>query len=671
MDSNLRPRCVIERDKISVEFQKNIDKLSQSIRIKSVISRAKLSLNYRELLVFLNQLEGKNPPFVVPQKFFVKELLDKILSLNFFFIKNAKGGLKRIYSMPITPINYTFKSIKPTNIKIYIKDIRQDSISVESYFEVFNIEIPLWYEFLLIFNGELYRLDKSEILESANGVVSDIFKNSFSYDELELLSEKFSVLRKVEKGSKSVSFSSNKSGFLSFEKPQDLDENLYTEILKSYLNNKNYVEFDKKILLFKDSDFNQNNILQIMQKSISHKDIAQFLEKINNLKEYICENEMQIVESQIKASLEEYQKEGVKWLCNLYKNKAFGGLLTDDMGLGKTLQSICFLSAFNFKKTLIITPASLVSNWQSEILKWTNLKECDISINSLKEAKIQILSYEGARINIEKLGVYEVLILDESQKIKNDKTQIFTAISQIKRDFTLILSGTPIENSLLDLWNMISAVNANFRWIYDNKIAPFASDSKKAINLSMQFLAPFIKRRTKDSVLKLPKRHTKSIFVEFSDEEKAAYDRIYNTFASILKTSLAFRLNYALLEGLLRLRQFCSVHKIIPNSLYNCQNLRDSKLEIVLKLVQNTLLKKQKIIIFSQFTKSLESLREALNRNDILYLNGSISKANRAKMIEQFQTQETHNIFFNKSKSRRSWAKLNKGKSCDSARAVV
>ncbi|MDY3113779.1 MAG: SNF2-related protein, partial [Helicobacter sp.] len=281
-----------------------------------------------------------------------------------------------------------------------------------------------------------------------------------------------------------------------------------------------------------------------------------------------------------------------------------------------------------------VAPASLVLNWKSEILKFTNWQEKDISINSLKEAKIQILSYEGARINIEKLGVYEVLILDESQKIKNDKTQIFTAISQIKRDFTLILSGTPIENSLLDLWNMISAVNASFRWIYDNKIAPFASDSKKAINLSMQFLAPFIKRRTKDSVLKLPKRHTKSIFVEFSDEEKAAYDRIYNTFASILKTSLAFRLNYALLEGLLRLRQFCSVHKIIPNSLYNCQNLRDSKLEIVLKLVQKTLLKKQKIIIFSQFTKSLESLREALNRNDILYLNGSISKANRAKMIE-------------------------------------
>lgn len=332
-------------------------------------------------------------------------------------------------------------------------------------------------------------------------------------------------------------------------------------------------------------------------------------------------------------------------MCNLYKNNLWGGLLADDMGLGKTLQSICFLVANDIKSVLIVAPASLVQNWKNEIIKFTHIKENEISLN-LEQRKIQILSYESARSKIAQLKSYQVLILDESQKIKNDKTQIFNALSQIERDFTMILSGTPIENSLLDLWNMMSAINVNFKWLYENKIAPLVSETQSAINLSVKFLSPFIKRREKKQVLNLPKRQDETIFVDFSDKERVQYDRIYNIFVSALHTGLSARANFVMLEGLLRLRQFCSLHKIVPNSLCDCENLEDSKMKVLLKLVHTIIENKERVLIFSQFTKSLDLLKNALQDTNVLYLNGATSKKDRAKFVDSFQEKDSpFNVF--------------------------
>lgn len=139
---------------------------------------------------------------------------------------------------------------------------------------------------------------------------------------------------------------------------------------------------------------------------------------------------------------------------------------------------------------------------------------------------------------------YQLIVLDESQKIKNNKTQIFNAINQIKRDFTIIISGTPIENSLLDLWNMMSAVNANFKWLYENKIAPFIENPQNAIHLSIKLLAPFIKRRKKDEMLNLPGRYNETILIDFSDSEKRRIMKFIESF--VPRQNLVYQLGQIL-----------------------------------------------------------------------------------------------------------------------------
>lgn len=635
-DLRLRFNCI--DDKICIEFQKNIDKLAPAVRTKSAIANAKLSDSEKELLIFLQQIESKYPPFTIQKELFCELLFEKIANLNFLFTQTRSRSLRRIYNIPFKANSYSFDKFKPTNIKIYIASIFANKCRVESYFDFSGNEIPLGYDFLIVKEKMLFKMDTADIINKANEIVPNIFESHFSFDELNALKKEFIVLVKSQDNKhKSVSFGRDSSGFLSFDKNVEVDTNLYNNLLQAYLRGKNYVEFDDKVLFIKDSVFNEKTILQVIQQSnIEPSNIVEFLEKIKNIKQYPCDCALKNLTKSIKVPLKPYQIDGVLWLCNLYKNNAWGGLLADDMGLGKTLQTICFFMLNDISNILIISPASLVQNWKNEILKFSHINENNISIN-LQDSKIQILSYESARINLSKLRKYQLLILDESQKIKNDKTQIFNAINQIERDFTIIISGTPIENSLLDLWNMMSAVNVNFKWLYENKIAPFMSDSQNAIHLSIKLLSPFIKRRKKDEVLNLPDRYDETIFIDFSSAEKDAYNEIYKIFYSALKSGLSARANFVILEGLLRLRQFCSLHSIIPTILYDCQNLHDSKLNVLFKLVYNIIDKNEKVIIFSQFTKSLEKLKIALNTINFLYLDGSISKANRAKLIEKFQ----------------------------------
>ena len=642
MQYNLRLRsdCISDKkgNRICLEFQRDIDKLAPSTKVKSLIANATFSQVEQELLVFLRQISPV-PPFVIAEEFFCDVIFSKIAQLNFCFIKKPNGGLRRIDSLPFQAKPYSFKRIKPSGIKIYIKSILANSACVESYYDFDGVLIPLWYDFLILRDNALYTMDTMDIKIKANSIVEDISALKFSYDELNALKGEFEVLIKQNK-TKSVSFSRTSSGFLSFDKEVE-SPHFYNELLEAYLKGKNYVEFDDKLIIVRQEHFSEQSAMQILRESqIDKTNIIDFLDKIKNMRHYPCKEELDALHLRIKATLKPYQIEGVLWLCNLYKNECFGGLLADDMGLGKTLQTICFLVVNNIKKILIIAPATLVQNWKSEILKYTYIKEEEISLD-ITEANITILSYESARSKINKLKDYHLLILDESQKIKNDKTQIFSAITRISRDFTIIISGTPIENSLLDLWNMMSAINANFKWLYTNKIAPFTSDTKSAIDMSVKLLSPFIKRREKDEVLNLPARETKTIFIDFTDSEREAYNRIYKIFASAFKSGLSARANFVILEGLLRVRQFCSLHRIIPKSLYNCQNLADSKLKVLLDLVNGIIKNKQKVLIFSQFTSSLSVLKEVLNHTQFLYLDGSISKTNRAKIIADFQASDS------------------------------
>jgi SNF2 family DNA or RNA helicase len=438
-------------------------------------------------------------------------------------------------------------------------------------------------------------------------------------------------------------------------KYDDLD--FYYIILQNYLQNKNYVEYDGELLLLDEKnlieDIDSKTILKAFSYGID-KNIELFIEKLLHLKNNINKEKIinKLESVKFKAKLKDYQEDGVLWLYNLYKNKIDGGLLADEMGLGKTIQVIAFLLLSNKKKVLIISPASLTHNWKNEISKFTNIDENGINL-SIDESFITILSYETARSKIEQLKEinYDILIMDESQKIKNHKTQIFNAVSQIKRNFTIIMTGTPIENSLNDLWNMLFTINPALHKLYSKKIEPLLTDIEnyeKATTLTVKMLYPIMLQRRKEDVLDLPPRDTKTLFLEFSKEEKKRYINLTNTFISAIKSGLSGRVQSIALEGLLRLRQFCSIHSIVPETLIDTNSLIDTKVEKSIELVDKALSQNEKIIIFSQFTSSLDKLEIMLNKKNFNYLrlDGSTTKANRNKIVNKFQEKDNKYSIF-------------------------
>lgn len=661
--------------KIIIEVQDNRNKLSPFIRNKKILDNLEQKLSIEEdkiILQFLRLLNKTHPPFEISGEFISLELLELINKIGFVFIKKThNSSLKKI----INCINYNEVSFKdsrqiiiPKKINIILEQILKEKVAIKLYFEFDEIgkRVPIDYTFLIpiLEQNKLATVDekqKKELLNIfpliLNKNIEDI--NYINFEELNRLNENnfIKIEYKLEKyGKKSVDFVSNSLFKMKIFDKDNLEiEQLdfYYTILQNYLQNKSYVELENQVILLDEKnliqDIDNSTLLKVFSYNLE-EDIRLFIDKILNLKINIEKNDIveELLNNQFNGILKDYQEDGVSWLYNLYKNNIEGGLLADEMGLGKTIQVIAFLLLSKTKSNLIIAPASLIHNWKKEILNFTKLNENDISLSIEKDKFISIVSYEYARSKIDdiKQQQYDILIMDESQKIKNHKTQIFNAITQIKRDFTVIMTGTPIENSLNDLWNMLFSINPSLHKLYINKIQPLLSNNEeysKAIQLTINMLYPIMLQRKKNQVLNLPKRETKTILIDFSEKEEKKYKKLVNTFSSALASGLSGRIQSIALEGLLRLRQYCSIHKIVPNSLLTTYDLIDSKINIIQQLINEIRERNEKVIVFSQFTSSLDELEKLFKEYNYSYLrlDGSTTTVNRNKYVNQFQNNDS------------------------------
>lgn len=667
-------------DKIIIEVQQNRDKLSPFIRNKKIINNLINQLvSQEDKLIFqyiklLNQFQA---PFNIGKDFLSTDIIQIIKKSNFIFQKKSiKSSLKKLNnfaSLDLLVSKKNYRTVSPQKLKIIINSFLTNKVSVKFYLEFneiiedipidYNLQIPIVeHKELVIINQEL----KDKLINIFHSITNqNILNTSYIFlDTLNKLNENelINIQYKSEsKKQKSVDFVSNtlfKMNIFNKDSLSTKDLDFYYSMLENYLQNKNYVDYDDKIVFFNEEDIIKDIDNQTLLKVFSYnlnQDIRNFIDKIINIKPLINKKKM-IKEVELygfNATLKDYQEDGTLWLYNLYKNDIGGGLLADEMGLGKTIQVIAFLLLSKAKNNLIIAPASLIHNWQNEILKFTNLTDKNISLSIKDNSFITILSYEYARSKIDILQKqdFDILIMDESQKIKNHKTQIFSAIIQIKRNFTIIMTGTPIENSLNDLWNMLFTINPSLHELYTNKIQPLLLDKEdysKAIELTINILYPIMLQRKKKQVLDLPNRVTKTLFIEFSNKEKNRYNQLVNTFTSALKSGLSGRIQSIALEGLLRLRQYCSIHSIVPQSLLIADNLIDSKVNKTIELIKSSINSKEKIIIFSQFTSSLDKLEYILKEFNFQYLrlDGSTTKTNRNRYVKQFQdTNSGYEVF--------------------------
>jgi superfamily II DNA or RNA helicase len=344
---------------------------------------------------------------------------------------------------------------------------------------------------------------------------------------------------------------------------------------------------------------------------------------------------------ELSGILRPYQLAGYSWMYFLHKNR-LGGCLADDMGLGKTLQTLTLLSKIKQENTpaptsLIVMPLSLIHNWENEIrkftpglsfIKYTGNNRETLSDN-LAEFDIVLTTYGVVRNDIDFLARcnFFYLILDESQIIKNPKSKIFKAVRLLKSDNRLVLTGTPVENSLTDLWAQLTFLNPGvlgtpnfFQEKFVNPIEKL-NDGETRAGLK-KLIEPFILRRTKMVVEKdLPELSEKVYYCEMSENQKSLYNKkkseIRNAIFRKIDSGGKSNIRIDVLRGLMQLRLMANHPKLTAG------DEESGKFEEVIRNIENLMAEGHKLLIFSQFVKHLLIYREYFDRQgwNYSYLN--------------------------------------------------
>ncbi|NJK89808.1 MAG: DEAD/DEAH box helicase [Myxococcales bacterium] len=358
-----------------------------------------------------------------------------------------------------------------------------------------------------------------------------------------------------------------------------------------------------------------------------------------------------------RGSLRPYQREGVAWLESL-RELGHGGCLADDMGLGKTVQVLCWLQGVHrrasTRPSLIVVPKSLVHNWLSEASKFTDLRATaytgaarDIAV--FQNHDLVVTTYGTLRADILKLLDlrFECLVLDEAQAIKNPASRATKAAKLVRAEHRVAISGTPIENSLAELWSIFDFSNPGLLGSLDEFIAPGREEDEGWLEMLGRALRPLMLRRTKDSVLRdLPGKTEQAILLELSADERRRYDELVSWYRSSLTERIAKEgldaSRLQVLEALLRLRQAaCHPGLLDPSRI----DEPSAKLDFLLERVQALAERGHKSLVFSQFTGLLRVVDRALRARGIeaAYLDGQTN--DRQKVVEEFQTREDRPVF--------------------------
>jgi superfamily II DNA or RNA helicase len=369
----------------------------------------------------------------------------------------------------------------------------------------------------------------------------------------------------------------------------------------------------------------------------------------------------------LDAVLRPYQKEGVGWLNFLRANR-FGGILADEMGLGKTLQVLALLRALKGRQTapaLVVCPTSLVFNWEAEAKKFTpelrvlavQGSERTALFPRISSHDLVVTSYALLRRDAEHYRglAFDTLILDEAQHIKNRQTQNAQAVKTIRAAHKLVLTGTPMENSVLDLWSIFDFLMPgylgeahDFRERYE---IPMTRERNSAAQTRLaRRLRPFILRRAKKEVAAdLPEKIEQISYCDMGEEQSAHYRQMLESgrreILNSVNTNGLARSRMLVLTTLLRLRQICCDVRLLKTGSPGQTPSPSGKVELFHELIEETLDGGHRALVFSQFTTMLGLLREDLTAQNIqcCYLDGSTK--DRAAVVEKFQSDPAVPVF--------------------------
>ena len=396
--------------------------------------------------------------------------------------------------------------------------------------------------------------------------------------------------------------------------------------------------------------------LQLAQIS---KNIKNDLEKLDEFRELFhkIKNRKEVEPKNVKVSLFPYQKLGFNWLKNMY-DIGFGGILADDMGLGKTLQTISLLNeVYQENKDflgLIIVPSSLLYNWKEEIIKFTGITPILVEGVASNRKKIianekngfLITTYQALRNDIEeyKNRNFDIVVLDEAQNIKTTTSQIKKAVMKINSKVNFALTGTPVENNILELWSIFDFVIPG----YLDSLSKFKKTYKEAIvnpnsskiNNLREIIAPFLLRRTKKEVLtELPEKMESNVFVTLSSEQKQLYlSYVKQAKKEMKKFDKNENNRIKILAILTKLRQICNSPALFKED-YSGEV---AKIEVLKDLMPDITENGHRLLIFSQFVGTLKEIEKELTNMGIeyFYIDGNVKSKERVEICNRFNDGE-------------------------------
>ena len=466
-----------------------------------------------------------------------------------------------------------------------------------------------------------------------------------------------------------LDISQSRNGYMSMKLDIDgVDSNEYREIFSSYKNNnrlyrmKNGAYLDLKdnaleqafklidiLNIYNDFDNMKipNNKAIYLEKLIEDEDlsfvngskyVSNVVKKFDKVKSKNYE-----IPKDLNATLRDYQVSGFEFFKTL-SDYQFGGILADEMGLGKTIQTIAFLLSNKDKKSIVITPTALIYNWKNELEKFApTLKvgllhaaksEREKILDNIDNYDVILTTYTTYKNDIDKYKNinFDYCIIDEAQNIKNPDAIITKAIKNVNAKVKFALTGTPIENNLMELWSIFDFIMPGYLYNKSKFKSIFVNNDKNIIELK-NLIKPFILRRTKKEVItELPDKIEQKIIIDLEKEHKRAYKGYVNLITRKIKENNQD--NITVFSYLTKLRQLC----LSPELMVKNYQGKNSKLDVLINIINDS--SDEKILVFSQFTKVLEVIGKRLNEENILYsyLDGKTSAKDRVKLVEEFNT---------------------------------
>ena len=485
----------------------------------------------------------------------------------------------------------------------------------------------------------------------------DLSNMDFDIDEIKSIMKKYSLKKK---------FHRLKDGsFL------DLEENETMDFISGLIQNEDisYDEIQKgELKLPVARSMYLDRILQNINTTVVKND--EYKKMVNQVSKKEIEADIKIPKG-LKSELRSYQALGFKWL-KILDSYNFGGILADDMGLGKTIQLLAVILSYmeeteNPKPSIVVCPSSLSLNWKSEITKFApeiktlvihgNAEERKEQIENIGRYNLVITSYDLLKRDIEEYEranyEFKYIIADEAQYIKNNNTQNARTIKKIKAETRFALTGTPIENSLSELWSIFDFIMPGYLYSYkkfkDLYEIPIVKDnSEHAMKKLKMLIEPFILRRTKTEVLtELPDKTITVLHNEMQGEQL----KLYMSYMANAKREVSQEIQengfeksqIKILALLMRLRQICC-HPSLFLSNYKGES---SKLNQCIEVLKDAISSGHKILLFSGYSSMLEIIEEELKKENIKYfkLTGQTKVGDRIKLVEEFNSNDEIKVF--------------------------